>query len=250
MTSSTLALTPALAPAPAPAPEPVSALLAVWSSPGEPPHVERVGDPDPAAVVDALCDAVADRSPLPTPAVRETIENLVHAGFSDAVVSVLDGGLTVRVSDHGPGIADPARALQPGFTSAGSEARRLVRGVGGGLPLAAELMADAGGRLEIDANLGGGTAVTLRLPGAGRGGGAPAGPGPDPAPSHSARLILALLLEMGSAQTGQLAEELGLPRAECGRELTLLGHRGLVAREPDGARRLTESGEALVATLF
>jgi hypothetical protein len=207
-----------------------------------------MSDPDPAVLVESLCDAIADRSPLPVPAVRETIENLVHAGFSDAVVSVLDGGLTLRVSDHGPGIADPARALMPGFTSAGPEARRLVRGVGCGLPLAAELMARAGGRLEIDANLGEGTAVTLRLAGAGDAG--ELGPAPDPVPSQSARLILALLLEIGSARPERLAEELGVSRAECGRELTLLGHRGLVAREADGARRLTDSGEALVATLF
>ena len=35
-----------------------------------------------------------------------------------------------------------------------------------------------------------------------------------------------------------------------GRELALLQHRGLVAREPSGPRRLTEAGAALVATLF
>jgi anti-sigma regulatory factor (Ser/Thr protein kinase) len=246
MTSSTLALTPALVPAPALQPEAVCALLAVWWSPGEPPRVERISDPDPAAVIEALCDAVADRSPLPAPAVREAIENLVHAGFDDAVVSLLDDGRTLRVSDHGPGIADPARALEPGFTSAGPDARRVVRGVGGGLPLAAELMARTGGRLEIEANLGGGAAVTLRL----AGDRAPAAGAPDPGPSEQARLILALLLEMGRGHPEQLSRELGIPRGECGRELVLLGHRGLVARDPDGARRLTESGEALVATLF
>jgi hypothetical protein len=217
--------------------------VAVYAGAGDPPVVEELRDHDPAALIEALCDAVADRSSLPEPAVREVVENLVHAGFRDAVVSVLDGGATVRVADHGPGIADPALALQPGFSGAGPAERAVVRGVGGGLPLAAELMAAAGGRLEIGANLGGGAAVTLAVPAA------------DPPPaeavcSETARVILALLLEIGSGGPERLAAELGRSRAECGRELALLQHRGLVSREPGGDRRLTDAGAALVVTLF
>ena len=182
----------------------------------EPPAVDEIAADDPAALVERLCDAVADRSPLPAPAVREVVENLVHAGFRDAVVSVLDDGAVVRVSDHGPGIADPTRALAPGFSSAGPAERAVVRGVGGGLPLAQALIEAAGGRLEIEA----------------------------------AREILALLLELGGAAPDVLARELRRPRAECGRELALLQHRGLVSREPDGVRRLTASGSALLTALF
>jgi hypothetical protein len=241
--SSALALTPPLAVAPAAAATPVSARLAVYAGPAEPPVVEELGDEDPAGLVEALCDAIGDRSPLPAPAVREVVENLVHAGFRDAVVSILDGGFTVRVSDHGAGIDDPLRALQPGFSTAGPEARALVRGVGGGLPLAAQLMEAAGGRLDLTDNLGGGAVVTLSAP-------APDAPAPEPVCSEAARVILALLLEIGSGRPARLADELGRSRAECGRELALLQHRGLVAREPGGARRLTEAGVALVATLF
>jgi Mn-dependent DtxR family transcriptional regulator len=68
--------------------------------------------------------------------------------------------------------------------------------------------------------------------------------------SETAREILALLLEIASATPARLADELGRSRSECGRELALLQHRGLVAREPGGPRRLTEAGAALVATLF
>jgi hypothetical protein len=175
--------------------------------------------------------------------VREIVENLVHAGFRDAVVSVLDAGHTVRVSDHGPGIPDPERALQPGFSGAGHEARAIVRGVGGGLPLADALMREAGGSLEIADNLAGGAAVTLAGP-------RPEGVPLEPVCSETARVILALLLEVGAATPSRLADELGRSRSECGRELTLLQHRGLVAREPGGGRRLTEPGAALVATLF
>lgn len=217
--------------------------LAVWSGALEPPVVDELADDDAVTLIEAVCGAVGERSPLPAPAVREVVENLVHAGFRDAVVTVLDGGHTVRVADRGPGVADPVRALQPGFSSAGPEARAVVRGVGGGLPLAAAMMAAAGGRLDIDANLDGGAVITLAMP-------APEAPAVEPVCSDAARVILALLLEVGAAGPERLADELGCPRAECGRELALLQHRGLVSREPGGARRLTEAGAALVATLF
>jgi hypothetical protein len=242
---STLALT-----APPPAvravpPAAAAARLAVYGTAGEPPALEHLEREDPVLLIEDLCDAVAARSPLPAPAVREVVENLVHAGFRDAVVSVLDGGAAVRVSDHGPGIADIARALSPGFSAAGPAERAVVRGVGCGLPLARDLMAAAGGSLAIDENLGGGAVVTLSLPPR------PApGPAAPPACSEAAREILALLLEVGEAAPEALSRELGRPRAECGRELALLQHRALVTREPGGAHRLTDAGAALVATLF
>lgn len=222
-----------------------SARLAVYSAPGEPPQVDEMADADPVVLIEELCDAVCERSRLPGPAVREVLENLVHAGFSDAVVSILDGGHTLRVSDHGPGIADPQRALTPGVTSAGPDVRAIVRGVGGGLPLAHAMMAAHDGRLEIAENLGGGASVTLSVP-------APQTAAATAAPpcSEAARTILALLLEVGSATPEDLARELGLSRSECGRELITLQHRGLVGREPSGARRLTDAGSSLVATLF
>src|SRR5207342_1757158 len=95
--SSALALTPHLAPARPASSTSVSARLSVYAGPTEPPVVDELRDDDPAGLVEALCDAVGDRSPLPAPAIREVVDNLVHAGFRDAVVSILDGGFTVRV---------------------------------------------------------------------------------------------------------------------------------------------------------
>ena len=244
--SRTLTLTLPLPAAADPATEPARARLAAYSAPGEPPIVEELAAPDAISLIEALCDAVGDRSPLPAPAVREVIENLVHADFRDAVVSVLDGGHTVRVSDHGPGIDDPGRALQAGFTTADADDREIIRGVGSGLPLASAAMAGLGGLLELAGNLGGGVAVTLRIPRADTAAGAAAGP----VCSEAAREILALLLEIGAAPAARLAAELDRSRAECGRELAHLEHRGLVRREPTGARALTEAGTSLVATLF
>jgi hypothetical protein len=208
---------------------------------------------DPAELVEAAFTAAAEVSLVPPLAVREVVENLIHAGFADALVTVLDEGRTVRVSDTGPGIADRHRALLPGFSTAGAGERSVIRGVGCGLPLAAAVLAERGGRLEIAENLGGGAVVTLELPEP-AGGPArtapPAAPAAPEGPDEGARMALALLLELGSAGPERLAGELGLPLAECGRELVLLEHRGLVAREPGGARTLTEAGRALVATLF
>src|SRR5947209_3213639 len=107
-----------------------SARLAVYAGPLDPPQVEDLADPDEAGLIEALFTRAAARADLPLLAVREVIENLIHAGFHDALVSVMDGGRTLRVSDTGPGIADKELAMQPGFSSADAAARRVIRGVG------------------------------------------------------------------------------------------------------------------------
>jgi hypothetical protein len=226
------------------APSSAGARVAVYGGALEPPQVALVCEDDPALLIEELFTRSAAAAAVPPLALREIIENLVHAGFADALVSVLDGGRTVRVSDAGPGIADPARAMLPGFSTADAAAREVIRGAGCGLPLAAGLVGAEGGSLDLAANLAGGTVVTLSVPGG------PDVPLPDPAPSDVQRRLLALLLEVAPAGTEVLARELVLPVAVCGRELVLLEHRGLVSRSPDGARTLTERGAALLATLF
>ncbi len=59
---------------------------------------------------------------VPEESVREVIENLVHAGYKGVVISVLEGGDVVRVSDKGLG----RTAQGPGHGV------RLLRGVAGG----------------------------------------------------------------------------------------------------------------------
>ncbi|MDX6647221.1 MAG: hypothetical protein QOK40_2948 [Miltoncostaeaceae bacterium] len=219
------------------------ARLAVYAGPLDPPLVEDLADPDEAGLIEVLFTRAAARSALPVLAVREVIENLIHAAFNDALVSVMDGGHTLRVSDAGPGIPDKELAMQPGFSSADAAARRVIRGVGSGLPLASALMAAEGGTLDLADNLCGGTVVTLAGPGA-----APAAP----AAAHSdvARRLLAVLCEIGPAHPARLSAELGLPLSECGRELALLEHRGLLQRSPDGARSLAGAGRDLLTALF
>jgi anti-sigma regulatory factor (Ser/Thr protein kinase) len=245
--SAALALTPAPPRRREPASEGPSARFAVYPEHGEPPEVERLSEVDPASLVEVTFTRAAAAARVPAVALREVVENLVHAQFAGALVSVLDRGWTVRVSDRGPGIPDPARAMLPGFTTADADARRVIRGVGCGLPLVARLMADAGGSLHLEENLRGGTVVTLAGPVPAQS--PQAGPRVPP-PSETARRLLALLVELAPAAPQRLAAELDLPLAECGRELVLLEHRGLVARAATGERTLAESGSALLATLF
>lgn len=208
-----------------------------------PPELLEIHAPGPGELLEELFSAVAGMAVVPVIALREIIENLVHARFRGIVASILDSGRLVRISDSGPGITDPERALQYGYTSATDTDRELIRGVGSGLPLATQAMDDAGGVLTLDENLGGGAVFALHTPGA-----APREPAPSTPPG--AQAALALLLEMGSAGPRELSDELGCSIPSCGRDLVLLEHRGLVARESNGNRRLTESGAAMIATLF
>jgi anti-sigma regulatory factor (Ser/Thr protein kinase) len=222
------------------------ARLAVYHEPTEPPTVAEIAGDDPGTLIERLFEAVARWARLPIVAVREIIENLVHADFRDALVSVLSNGHVVRVSDSGPGIEDPDLAMQPGFTTASTHERSIIRGVGCGLPLAASVMDAEGGTIEFARNLAGGTVVTLTTPN-------PVIEDDSEAaamPADDDRLVMALLLEMGPSLPERLAAELSWTVGRCGRELVVLESRGLVSRDTDGRRSLTPNGSRLLSTLF
>jgi anti-sigma regulatory factor (Ser/Thr protein kinase) len=220
--------------------------IAVHRAALEPPAITEVRDIAPAPIIESVFSQVAQISSVPPLALREIIENLIHADFRDALITILDAGRTVRVSDRGPGITDTRRAVEPGYTTADEHIRQVVRGAGSGLALASGLVAAEGGLLEVEDNLGGGCVVTITVDGPP----APDSPGEGGQPNDVQRSLLALLLEMAPAHPETMARELGLPLGAVGRELVLLEHRGLVARFGDGGRVLTERGAAIVATLF
>lgn len=95
--------------------------------------------------------------------IREIVENFIHAHFAEPIISILDGGDTIRFADQGPGIDDKERAQQPGFTSATSEMRKYIRGVGSGLPQVREYLKFSNGRLIIEDNIKAGTVVTITV---------------------------------------------------------------------------------------
>ena len=216
--------------------------FAHYGAPGEPPSVSEIAGDD-ASVIEDLFVRTADACVLPPLAVREIIENLVHADFEGACVSVFDGGASLHVSDCGPGIADTDRAVLVGFSTACERVRSIVRGVGSGLPLAAGAMEASGGTFELTDNLRGGTVVTMSVPDV------PAPSAPSEL-SDLSRQVLALLVEMAPAAPTALAKELAISLGECGRELVLLEHRGLVMRAGDGTRTLSSAGSEILTTLF
>lgn len=95
--------------------------------------------------------------------IRELVENFIHAHFSEPVVSILDGGNTVRFADQGPGISDKERAFEFGITSANQDQKRYIRGTGAGLPMVEQYLENAGGAISIEDNLNQGTVVTVSV---------------------------------------------------------------------------------------
>ena len=102
---------------------------------------------------------------VPYIAIKEIVENLLHAEFKDAVISILPDGNTIRVSDQGPGILEKERAFLPGFTTATQEMRTYIRGVGSGLPIVRDSLRALGGTMTVEDNLRSGCVVTLTVPG-------------------------------------------------------------------------------------
>lgn len=225
--------------------------LAVYSA----SHLPAVYDlfaEDPGDLLAEACDraltlARQQHSPVPSAAVVAVIENLIHARFHMATVSLgADGSVTV--SDQGPGIEDKTRALLPGFTTATPDLRRYIRGVGSGLPVAQQLMQEIRGELRIEDNLAGGTVVTLAPPS-----GALSAPGgspvlrPAPMPQtrpltpRQQRLVL-LLADAGEMGPSAVSQHLGVSLTTAFRELVALEGYGLVAARASGKRALTARG--------
>ena len=100
---------------------------------------------------------------IPYTVIREVSENFIHANFKEIIVSILDHGCTIRFADQGPGIENKDRAQMPGFSSATSEMKDYIRGVGSGLPMVKEYLKFSNGRLVIEDNIKDGAVVTIAV---------------------------------------------------------------------------------------
>lgn len=245
-------VTPVAPPGPSPGnPASASALIAVYDTLTAPPRVERLDSPSAGDLVESLSARVYHLArdaggEVPFVVIREIVENFIHAGFDEVVVSVLDGGRMLRFADQGPGIRDKDRVFLPGFTTATYEMKRVIKGVGSGLPVARECLSFTGGTIEIDDNLGSGTVVTLRMS-------APAPALPmepavtqddyEPPPlSLRQKQVLSLGVELGSLGPTVVARELGVGLSTAYRDLEHLAHHGLITSDESGKRVLTEQG--------
>ena len=191
-------------------------------------------------------------STIPYTVIKEVSENFIHANFKEPCVSILDGGNTIRFTDQGPGIEDKDRAVLPGFTSATSEMRKYIRGVGSGLPTVRDYLRFSNGRLIIEDNLREGCVVTITVNSA----------APQSAPIIYSETptqiskpnveindreydILLLAQEMGLIGPTEINQNLEISLSTAHRDLNRLESKGLLQKTENSKKRmLTDQGVA------
>jgi hypothetical protein len=231
------------------------ARIAVYDGLIAAPRVEELLADDLAAAIEQLAsrtyNLAHDRGgSIPYTIIREVSENLIHAGFREVVVTILDDGSLIRFADQGPGIPDKEKVFIPGFSTATAEMKRVIRGVGSGLPIVRETLAFSGGTIEIDDNLGSGTVVTLRA--------APLMSIEEslepafavPRLSDRQKHALSIILELGAVGPSVLSREIDVSLATAHRELTFLEDAGLIVADQTGKRSLTDHGVACLERVF
>jgi hypothetical protein len=235
---------------------PAGGRIAIYDTLAAAPRIEDV-------VADGLADAVeqlASRTyniarerggSIPYTIIREVAENLIHAGFTEVVVTILDDGNVVRFADQGPGIPDKEKVFLPGFSTATADMKRVIRGVGSGLPIVRETLGFAGGTVSIEDNLTSGTVVTLQA--------SPpmAAPVVDesrvagaPRLNDRQKQVLSLIVEMGSVGPSAVSRELAVAVSTAYRDLASLEEAGLIEADETGKRALTDFGVACLDQVF
>ena len=85
------------------------------------------------------------------------INMAIHADGGEAIVDIDADKVTIRLVDHGPGIADVEQAMQEGWSTAPDNVRSLGFGAGMGLPN----MKKYTDEMTIDTEVGKGTTITM-----------------------------------------------------------------------------------------
>lgn len=78
---------------------------------------------------------------------------VIFAGGGELIASIEPGKVTITVVDHGPGIPDIERAMQPGYSTAPDWVRELGFGAGMGLPN----IKNCSNELKLESKVGEGT---------------------------------------------------------------------------------------------
>jgi DNA-binding transcriptional ArsR family regulator len=240
--------------------------VAVYPTSGE-PEVSEVSAASPRAASEKFSRLIMEKvrdsgGRVPEEALRELVENLVHAEFKGVVVSVLEDGNVVRISDKGPGIEHKERAFEFGFSGATPEAVREIRGVGAGLGIARAAAEKAGGNVSVEDNIGGGTVATVSAGEAveeKEAGNLPV-PSitqrkyPDAVPkmnlSERQEKVLITVLEWGEVGPSTVAEKLEISVSTAYRDLSVLEEHGLVAGDESGKRVITPLGRDLIENII
>lgn len=132
------------------------------------PRMVEIPPSDVASYIDKIASTTYEMATslggvIPYTVIREVSENFIHAQFKEITVSIMDHGCTIRFADQGPGIDNKDRAQLPGFSSATSEMKNYIRGVGSGLPMVKEYLKFSNGRLVIEDNICDGAVVTIAV---------------------------------------------------------------------------------------
>lgn len=230
-----------------------SVRVAVYDNLSSLPRVVELSGRDYREFVDLMSNKTYELSQskggqIPFSVIREVVENLVHAYFEEAVITILDGGNTIRVSDQGPGIEDKDAAFTPGFSTATRQMKRVIRGVGSGLPVAKEMLEVAGGKITIEDNLRRGAVITLSLesqpvkPEPAQEPAVETQAAPEPLLTDRQKRVLFLVTELGALGPSKIADELGISLSSAHRDLVALEGLGLIETTSHGKRALSSRG--------
>ena len=240
--------------------------IVVYPRGGE-PEITEVSAASPRSATQKFTRLVSEKvreagGGVPEESIREVIENLIHAGYRGVVISVLDGGNVVRVSDKGPGVENKSRAVEFGFSGASPEVLREIRGVGAGLGITRAAAEKAGGRISIEDNIGGGTVVSISVAGevpVAEDARVPEEPSsqrryPDGVPrmniSERQQKVLITVLECGEVGPSTVADRLEISVSTAYRDLSVLEEHGLVQADESGKRLISQLGKDLVEAII
>lgn len=225
---------------------PTSARVAVYDDMKSPPRIIEIPPSDTHEFIENLAACINEQKTLlggsiPYAPIREVTENFIHAQFKEIVVSILDQGNTIRFCDQGPGVSQRDKAILPGFTSATEPMKSYIRGVGSGLPMVKSYLDVSDGQLTIENNLDHGAVVTISLVKK-----QPARP-PVPIPplSEKETRLLTLLASEGVLGVKDACELTGIPKSTTQVTLVKMEEAGLVEKDRQHKRRLTEYGQAV-----
>jgi DNA-binding transcriptional ArsR family regulator len=243
----------------------VGVRIAVYPGGGT-PEITEVSASDPGSATRKFTRFVSEKvreagGRVPEESIREVVENLIHAGYRGVVISVLDDGNVVRVSDKGPGVENKSRAMEFGFSGAAPGALGEIRGVGAGLGIARAAAEKVGGTLTIEDNIGGGTVATISVAGdeavTEEREAAPPPPQrryPDGVPrmniSERQQKALITVLECGEVGPSTVADRLEISVSTAYRDLSVLEEHGLVMADESGKRLISPLGRDLVEAII
>jgi hypothetical protein len=197
---------------------------------------------------------------IPYTIIKEIIENLIHASFREIIITIMNSGNHLVISDQGPGIVDKEKAFLPGYTSATKSMKKYIRGVGSGLPIVKETITFSGGSIDVEDNIKNGTVVSLRieditanlsntgigrstLPVEDKSAKKPVDDFSDLNLSKRQRKILSLILELEEIGPSRIAKELGFSLSTSYRELIYLEKVKLLSLTGSRKRKLSEKGK-------